>query len=81
MEPYTENTCIANPDYGQQSAYREKGNTETCLKAWNLNFSRNSSCFFLKGVSATYETHLDLKVNCGDPLQQTTEATAATEDI
>lgn len=81
MESYTENTCIANPNYGQQSAYREKGNTETYFKARNLNLSRNSSCFILKGVTATCETHLDLKINSGDPLQQTIEATAATEDI
>lgn len=39
------------------------------------------SCFFLKGIIATCETHLDLTINSGDPLQQTTEATAATEDI
>lgn len=81
MEPYTENTCTANPDCGQQSVYREKGNTETYLKAWNLNMPRNSSCFFLKGAIATCETYLDLKINSEDPLQQTTEATAATEDI
>lgn len=73
--------CIANPDYGQHSVYREKSNTETYLKAWNLNLSQNSSCFTLKGVIATCETHLDLKINFGHPLQQTTEATAATEDI
>lgn len=72
---------VANPDYGQQSEDKEKGNTEIYLKAWNLNLSRNSSCFFLKGVIAIRETHLDLKVNSGDPLQRTTEATAATEDI
>jgi len=53
MESYTENTCIANPDYRQQSVYREKGNAETYLKAWNPSLSGNSSCFFLKGVIAT----------------------------
>lgn len=63
MDSYTENTCIANPDYGQQSEDREGSNTETYLKAWNLNLSRNSSCFFLKGVIATCETHLDLEIN------------------
>lgn len=60
MDSYTKNTCIAYPDY-EQSEDREKGNTEIYLKTWNLNLSRNSSCFFLKGVIATCETHLDLK--------------------
>lgn len=81
MESDTENTCIANPDYGQRSVHREKGNTETYAKAWNMNLSRNSSCFFLKGAIAIHETHLDLEINSGYPLQQTTEATEAVEDI
>lgn len=81
MASNTENTYIANPDYRKQSVNREKHNTETYLKAWNLNLPRSSSCFFLSGAIATCETHLDLKISSADPLQQTTEATVATEDI
>lgn len=47
MESYTGNVYIADPDY-EQSAYREKGNTETYHKAWNLNLARKNS--LLKGL-------------------------------